>query len=115
VEKIIFLRLDPRSVAQLGQLLRGDGHEIHIEKETAPIGLVRGATAVFLGGPAESYLPLVRRLRALDPNLCIVVVTRAADTRDWLDSIEAGATDYWPAPFEPSQVRTLISPAASLA
>ncbi len=110
--KVIFLRLDPRSAAQLGPLLEGDGHEVHIEKESAPIGLIRGSSAVFIGGIAESYLPVLRRLRALDANLCLVVVARTADTQDWLNAIEAGATDYWPAPFEASEVRTLIAPAA---
>jgi hypothetical protein len=111
--KVIFLRLDPRSSGQLGPLLAGDGHEIHVEKENAPIGLIRGSSAVFIGGMAEGYLPVVRRLRALDANLCVVVVARMAEMQDWLDAIEAGATDYWPAPFEPTQVRTLIAPAAS--
>ncbi|HVV44358.1 MAG TPA: hypothetical protein VHC72_04110 [Bryobacteraceae bacterium] len=109
--KVIFLRLDPRSAGQLGPLLAEDGHEIHVEKDNAPIGLIRGSSAVFLGGTAEGYLPVLRRLRALDANLCVVVIARAAETQDWLDAIEAGATDYWPAPFEPSQVRTLIAPA----
>ncbi|HEU5021162.1 MAG TPA: hypothetical protein VFT60_04705 [Bryobacteraceae bacterium] len=110
--KVIFLRLDPRSSGQLEPLLAGDGHEIHVEKENAPIGLVRGSAAVFIGGMAESYLPVIRRLRALDSNLCLVVVARLADTQDWLNAIEAGATDYWPAPFEPSHVRSLITPIA---
>ena len=108
--KVIFLKLDPRSSGQLGPLLAGDGHEVHVERENAPIGLVRGSSAVFIGGTAESYLPVIRRLRALDANLCLVVVARLAETQDWLDAIEAGATDYWPAPFEPSHVRTLIAP-----
>jgi len=90
-----------------------DGHEICIEKENAAIKLIRGSSAVFVGGGAESYLPVVRRLRALDAHLCVVVIARNADTQDWLDAIEAGATDYWPAPFEPSQVRTLIAPAVN--
>jgi len=108
---VILLRLDPRSSAQLGPLLAGDGHEVHIERENAPIGLIRGSSAVFIGGTAEGYLPVLRRLRALDANLCLVVIARMADTHDWLNAIEAGATDYWPAPFEASQVRTLIAPA----
>jgi hypothetical protein len=111
---VIFLRLDPRSAGQLGPLLEGDGHEIHVERENAPVGLIRDSSAVFIGGVAESYLPVLRRLRALDANLCVVVIARMADTQDWLNVIEAGATDYWPAPFEASQVRMLIPPVVSL-
>jgi DNA-binding response OmpR family regulator len=110
---VIFLGLDPRSSGQLRPLLTADGHEIHVENENAAIALIRGSSAVFIGGAAESYLPLVRRLRALDAKLCLVVIARNADTQDWMDAIEAGATDYWPAPFEPSQVRMLIGPTAA--
>ena len=105
----MFRKLDPRSAAQLGELRADDGHDVHIEKESAPIGLIRAASAVFIGGAAEQYLPIVRRLRALDVTLCVVVVTRMSDTQSWLNAIEAGATDYWLAPFEPSQVRMLIA------
>ncbi|HVW08340.1 MAG TPA: hypothetical protein VHC90_07140 [Bryobacteraceae bacterium] len=109
--RVIFLRLDPRSSAQLGPLLTADGHEVLVERESAPIGVVRGSSAVFIGGVAESYLPVLRRLRALDANLCLVVITRTLDTESWLNAIEAGATDYWPASMEACHVRTLIAPA----
>lgn len=38
----------------------------------------------------------------------VVVVTRHPETREWIDSIEAGASDYCSAPFEPRQLRWII-------
>ena len=43
---------------------------------------------------------LVSELRSAKPDASIVVVSRHPDVSDWLDSIEAGATDYCAAPFE---------------
>jgi DNA-binding NtrC family response regulator len=37
-----------------------------------------------------------------------VVVSRHPEISDWLDSIEAGATDYCAAPFENAQVKWIV-------
>ena len=51
---------------------------------------------------------LVNRLRIAAPQAPIVVVSRHPEVSHWLDSIEAGATDYCAAPFEPSQLRWIL-------
>ena len=55
---------------------------------------------------------LISLLASLDESLRripVVVVTRHPETREWIDSIEAGASDYCSAPFEPRQLRWIIS------
>ena len=42
------------------------------------------------------------------PHVPVVVVSRLPETDDWLDALEAGATDYCAAPFEPVQLRWLL-------
>ena len=51
---------------------------------------------------------VVAKLRANHPFSPIVVVSRHPEVADWLDSIEAGATDYCAAPFETSQVQWIV-------
>ena len=51
---------------------------------------------------------LVRRLRISAPDAAVVVVSRHPEVSDWLDSMEAGATDYCAAPFEPSQLLWIL-------
>ena len=51
---------------------------------------------------------VVSKLRASHPSSPIVVVSRHAEVSNWLDSIEAGATDYCAAPFEASQVQWIV-------
>jgi DNA-binding response OmpR family regulator len=43
--------------------------------------------------------------------LPFVVVTRIPETREWLDALEAGATDYCSAPIETRQLRWLMESA----
>ena len=50
----------------------------------------------------------VRQLRAARPGAPIVVVSRHAEVSCWLDSMEAGATDYCAAPFESGQVKWIV-------
>lgn len=53
---------------------------------------------------------IVHQLREARPDACIVVVTRCPEVSIWLDSIEAGATDYCVAPFEPPQLHWILEP-----
>lgn len=63
------------------------------------------AHIVFCGPDADT----VAALRQARPNAPIVVVSRHAEVSHWLDSIEAGATDYCAAPFESHQVEWILN------
>ena len=63
------------------------------------------AANVIFCGPDVS---VVSELRSAKPKASIVVVSRHPEVSVWLDSIEAGATDYCAAPFETSQVRWIL-------
>lgn len=62
------------------------------------------ADIIFCGADVN----LISELRSAKPEASIVVVSRHPDVSDWLDSIEAGATDYCAAPFENSQVKWIV-------
>ena len=62
------------------------------------------ADIIFCGADVN----LVSELRSVKPEASIVVVSRHPEVSDWLDSIEAGATDYCAAPFETSQMRWIV-------
>jgi DNA-binding NtrC family response regulator len=62
------------------------------------------ADIIFCGADVN----LVGELRSAKPEASIVVVSRHPEVSDWLDSIEAGATDYCAAPFEKSQVQWIV-------
>ena len=107
--RILFSAVDPRLVTQLTAFLAADRHEIRRERSNAAVTALLDANVVFAGGEPTYYLPLLRRVRAVDPLLCFVVVARYPDTSEWLEAIEAGATDYWSSPFDPRLIRSLIA------
>lgn len=109
--RVVFSGVDPWLATQLSGLLTADRHDVRRERANAPIAALLDANVVFAGGAPNQYLPLVRRIRALDPVLCLVVVARYPDTREWLEAIEAGATDYWSSPFDTRLIRCLIATA----
>jgi hypothetical protein len=73
-----------------------------------------GHDNLFAAGPSSRIIfcgaetEVVTKLRAANPRAPIVVVSRLPEVSDWLDSIEAGATDYCAAPFETSQVQWIV-------
>jgi DNA-binding NtrC family response regulator len=109
--RVVFSGLEPRSAGRLAGLLAADGHEIHRERQNVPIQELMNANIVFVGGEPDQYLSLLRRVRLIDPTLAFVVVARYPETSEWLEALEAGATDYCSTPFDLKMVRSLIASA----
>lgn len=108
--RVVFSGLDTRSAAQLGGLLAFDGHRVRRLHYQVPVSDFLKADIVFLGGAPRDYLPLLRRLRTLDRCLPVIVMAQAPETTEWLDALDAGATDYCIPPLNMRQVRSLMSP-----
>jgi DNA-binding response OmpR family regulator len=111
--KVVLSNLEGQVANQLASLLAADGHRIHREKHNASVRELLHADIVFVGGYGDRYLSLLRRVRAVDAALPFVIVTPLPATAEWLDALEAGATDYCAAPFDLGQIRSLIPPAAA--
>jgi DNA-binding response OmpR family regulator len=111
--RVVLSGLDIRSASQLAGLLEFDGHRVRKQHYLFPLAEFLKADIVFVGGVAGQYLPLLRRLRGLNRTLPIIVVTPAPETADWLDALEAGATDYCVPPLDMRQVRSLVTPRAA--
>lgn len=109
--KIITVGLEPGAAQQLGKALGPQNHQIAHRPKFTAIDEVIKADIVFANGDGKNYLPLLKLLRATCPDMPFVVVTRIPETSDWLDALEAGATDYCSAPFEPTQMNWLMESA----
>ena len=111
--KIVTIGLDQSAAFQLARALGVERHEIaHKPKSTGITELVE-ADIVFANGDGKQYLTLLKQIREAVPGLPFVVVTRVPETSDWLDALEAGATDYCSAPFEPRHLSWLMETAIS--
>jgi DNA-binding NtrC family response regulator len=113
--RVVFSGLDIRSASQLSGLLAFDGHRVRRLHYLVPVPEFLHADIVFVGGMPRQYLPLLRRLRGLNRSLPVIVVAPSPETSDWLDALEAGATDYCVPPFDMRQVRSLLMPVGKLA
>jgi DNA-binding response OmpR family regulator len=102
---IVLNGLEPSAQADLCRVLFGEGHEVSIRDHHD----WAQADAVFCNGDSPTYPALLRRVRDLHPDLPVVVVTRLPESDKWLNALEAGAADYCSAPFEPIQVRWILS------
>lgn len=109
--KILTIGLDPVSADQLASALSRGGHQIvhksgHLLQED-----LLDCDIVFACAEGKQYFPLLRKVRESCPELPFVVVTRVPETSDWLDALEAGATDYCSAPFDPRHMSWLMETA----
>jgi DNA-binding NtrC family response regulator len=106
--KIVLIGLEPAAAGQIRRALAEDRHKIEQQPPDTLIRKLGKADIIFAGGEPSHYMPLLKRVRDQRPTLPFVVVTRIAETNEWLDAIEAGATDYCSVPIGKRQLHWLL-------
>ena len=96
--------LNEELATDLVQPLKKFCAQIHSESTCLNAVARSSAQIIFCGADIET----VTKLRETKPEAPIVVVSRHPEVSDWLDSIEAGASDYCAAPFETAQVQWIL-------
>jgi DNA-binding response OmpR family regulator len=109
--KVFLIGLESTIVSRITQALNVERHWTTQAAQTIRRQDLTAADIVFAGGPATEYLPLLRWVREERPELPFVVVTRVAETKEWLNALEAGATDYCSSPFETRHIHWLMETA----
>jgi len=109
--RVFLIGLEQATAHQIGRALAVERHQIELKPKNASAEDLVDADIVFAGGDGKEYMPLLKGIRKMYPSLPFVVVTRIPETSDWLDALEAGATDYCSAPFEPRQINWLMESA----
>jgi two-component system OmpR family response regulator len=109
--KVVLIGLEQLAASHICRALASEGHHIELKSRDVVVPDLLDADIVFAGGEPGSYLSLLRRLRAARPSVPFVVVTEVPETREWLDALEAGATDYCSAPFESKHISWLMESA----
>jgi len=109
--KLLVVGLDQRTAGQMLRALPVDAHRVEYRDNLTSVQDLRDADLVFAGGERNQCMSLLRRIKDAFPWLPCIVAARVPDTNDWLDALEAGATDYCGAPFESHQMELLIKSA----
>ena len=110
---IFLIGLEPVVAAQICNVLSRPRHRVEHRSDEIETSDLMAADVIFAGGEASRYLAVLCRVRNIRPTVPFFVATRHPSTNDWLDALEAGATDYCSAPFEPRQVNWLMESALS--
>ena len=108
---VFLIGLEQATAAQFSRALAVERHRIEQKPQNIGIRDLMDVDIVFAGGQPSQYLSLLRRVREERPALPFVVVTRIPETTEWLDALEAGATDYCSSPFEARQIHWLMEAA----
>jgi len=109
--KVVFVGVEQASAVQIARALAVERHQLEQKSKDAVVLDILDADIIFAGGEPEQYLSLLRKVREVLPTLPFVVVTRVPETTEWLDALEAGATDYCSSPFENRQINWLMESA----
>jgi DNA-binding NtrC family response regulator len=110
----IFHELDASLAAQLCNAVSQPGRAFHSTASTAECISVaehKRADVVFCSAEPGEYRRLLDALKRCGISLPVVVVSRIPETSEWLDALDAGATDYCAAPFEREHISWLVQSA----
>jgi len=111
--QIILFGLDKALASELQDVLAKQQQSVYSGPFRAPLeclGVVDelGADLIFCSSDRDRYLALLEAIGQYKPDLPVVVVSQTPEVSEWLDAIEAGASDYCAAPFEASHIRWIL-------
>jgi DNA-binding NtrC family response regulator len=107
--KVFLIGIEQAAAGEICRALAVEKHQIRKQPHDSFTPGLLEADIVFAGGEPACYLPVLKHVRATRPALPFIVVTRSAETTEWLDALEAGATDYCSVPIEARQVHWLMA------
>ncbi|HXN47984.1 MAG TPA: hypothetical protein VN893_15160 [Bryobacteraceae bacterium] len=114
--RIVLFGLDDALASELRRVLVSQQQTVYSEPLLAPrecLAVVNrvGAELIFCSSHGKRYPDLLDAVSRFKPDLPVVVVSRFPDTAEWLDAIEAGASDYCAAPFETAHIQWILDSA----
>jgi len=105
---VFLIGLEKTTADQISRVVSIERHRVRERSYNIGVRDLADGGIVFAGGGPLLYLPLLRRVRKELPSLPFVVVTQTAETRAWLEALDAGATDYCCAPIARRQIQSLM-------
>jgi DNA-binding NtrC family response regulator len=96
--RVVLLGLEEALSAELGAVLPAQKYSLIPERFSSPAECLRtiertGADLVFCAAESNRHLAVLEAIACQRPDVLVIVVSRAPDVSEWLDAIEAGATD----------------------
>lgn len=111
--RIVLFGLEGPLGSELESVLIQQSQEVYLQPFRSPKECLSaierlGIDLVFISSDRDRYLALLEVVGRDKPDLPVVVVSRTPEVSEWLDAIEAGASDYCAAPFETSHIQWIL-------
>lgn len=107
--KVLIIEDDIAIASQLAEHLRSSGFVIQVEHDGKE-GHFKGASEAFdavlldLGLPSQDGLSILKRWRAENVNVPVIVLTARNSKQEIIEGLDAGADDYISKPFDLAEV-----------
>jgi DNA-binding NarL/FixJ family response regulator len=108
VANVLLIGLDETVAGEIAHAVSVEQHTVYIRTHSIGISDLFHAGIVFVGGSSQIRLSFLREVRYSFPDLPVVVVAETLETEEWLDALDAGATDYCCAPIGRRQIHRLM-------
>jgi two-component system sensor histidine kinase/response regulator len=113
-EKIVVIDDDYAMRLSCRQILTKSGFEVETFEDGVQglegIAALRPSLAlVDLKMPGLSGMEVIPRIREIDPEIVIVVITGYATISTAVDAMKSGAYDFLPKPFKPDELRIIVN------
>jgi len=113
-EKIVVIDDDYAMRLSCRQILSKSGFEVEAFEDGVQglegIAKLRPALAlVDLRMPGLSGMDVIPRIREIDPEIVVVVITGYGTISTAVDAMKAGAYDFLPKPFKPEELRIIVN------
>jgi DNA-binding response OmpR family regulator len=110
--KIALVNLKQPAAGQISHALAVSSRQlIQYQEQDNVIRELSDVGIVFAGGEPADYLRLLRRVRKVRTTMPFIVVAPIPSVIEWLNTLEAGATDCCSEPIDTRQLRWLMQPA----
>ena len=107
-KRILLAHLDPEVEAELNQVLANQLLEVeHPTKDESLIDW-RNYDVVFCSPQIAEVTSILRASSGARRKPAVIAATRIPEEREWVAVLEAGAKDYCAAPFERSQIDSIL-------
>ena len=112
--RVLVVDDDPKVLAYLSEFLTREGYQVTaISDPRQALQAVRDGrqqlALLDLNMPELDGLTLLRQIRALDSDLCVIVITGYPTVATAVDTMKAQAFDYLAKPFDAEQLREVLA------
>jgi len=94
---------------QLTRILLAESHQVSRKRYLSDLRRGPRLSAIFISSDSLEYRQTLSLLRETYPKLPVIVVSRFPEVKQWLDALDAGASDYCGAPFERVQLHWILN------